>query len=174
MGAPLGLTGQPGKRCMQAEPEQLGVRWDASLLRCDKLPAFFGRPCPALLAALSGVLVSRQGGSTVGQRLVGTAFDGLVELPAEHDLQSVDAYITSQCNRRCTYCFLPSDFFSSGQRMSTEAFSDMVTWCLRHHVGEVTLLGGEPSLHPAFADMAALAHGWGLAVRVDTNGARRF
>ena len=57
----------------------------------------------------------------MGQRLVGTAFDGLVELPAEHDLETVDAYITSQCNRRCTYCFLPSDFFSSGLRMSAEA-----------------------------------------------------
>lgn len=58
----------------------------------------------------------------MGQRLIGTAFDGLVELPAEHDLQSVDVYITSQCNRRCTYCFLPSDFFSSGQRMSADAY----------------------------------------------------
>jgi MoaA/NifB/PqqE/SkfB family radical SAM enzyme len=110
----------------------------------------------------------------VGQRLVGIAFDGLVELPAEHGLQSVDAYITSQCNRQCTYCFLPSEFFSSGQRMSAEAFSDVIAWCLRHHVGEVTLLGGEPSLHPAFPEMVALAHGQGLTVRVVTNGARRF
>ena len=110
----------------------------------------------------------------MGQRLIGTAFDGLVELPAEHDLQSVDVYITSQCNRRCTYCFLPSDFFSSGQRMSAEAFSDVVAWCLRHHVGEITFLGGEPSLHPAFPEMVALAHSRGLAVRVVTNGARRF
>lgn len=110
----------------------------------------------------------------MGQRLVGTAFDGLVELPAEHGLQSVDAYITSQCNRRCAYCFLPSDFFTSGQRMSAEAFSGVVAWCLRHHVGEITLLGGEPSLHPSFPEMVALAHGQGLAVRVVTNGARRF
>lgn len=108
------------------------------------------------------------------QRLVGTAFGGLVELPAGHDLQSVDVYITSQCNRRCTYCFLPSDFFSSGQRMSAEAFSDVVAWCLRHQVGEITFLGGEPSLHPAFQEMVALAHSRGLAVRVVTNGARRF
>jgi MoaA/NifB/PqqE/SkfB family radical SAM enzyme len=110
----------------------------------------------------------------VWQRLVGTAFDGLVELPAEHGLQSVDVYITSQCNRRCTYCFLPSDFFSSGQRMSAEAFSDVAAWCVRHRVSEITFLGGEPSLHPAFPEMVALAHGRGLAVRVVTNGANRF
>jgi MoaA/NifB/PqqE/SkfB family radical SAM enzyme len=105
---------------------------------------------------------------------VGTAFGGLVDLPAEHDLQSVDVYITSQCNRRCTYCFLPPDFFSSGRRMSTGAFSDVVAWCRRHRVGEITFLGGEPSLHPAFPEMVALAHGQGLAVRVVTNGARPF
>jgi MoaA/NifB/PqqE/SkfB family radical SAM enzyme len=110
----------------------------------------------------------------VGQRLIGTAPDGLVEFPAEHDLQSVDVYITSQCNRRCTYCFLPSDFFSSGQRMSAESFTDVVAWCLRRRVGEITFLGGEPSLHPDFPEMVALAHGRGLSVRVVTNGARRF
>jgi MoaA/NifB/PqqE/SkfB family radical SAM enzyme len=110
----------------------------------------------------------------VSQPLVGTAFDRLVELPAEHNLSSVDVYITSRCNRRCTYCFLPSDFLNSGLHMSAEAFSDIVAWCLRYGVGEITLLGGEPSLHPAFPEMVALAHGQGLAVRVVTNGARRF
>ena len=110
----------------------------------------------------------------MGQRLIDAVPDGLVELPAEHHLQSVDVYITSQCNRRCTYCFLSSDFFSSGQRMSADAFSGVVAWCLRHRVGEITFLGGEPSLHPAFPAMVASAHGRGLAVRVVTNGARRF
>jgi len=58
--------------------------------------------------------------------------------------------------------------------MSAEAFADVVAWCLRHHIAEITFLGGEPSLHPAFPQMVALAHGRGLAVRVVTNGARRF
>ena len=58
--------------------------------------------------------------------------------------------------------------------MSGEAFSGVVAWCMRHRVGEITFLGGEPSLHPAFPEMVALAHGRGLAVRVVTNGARRF
>lgn len=110
----------------------------------------------------------------MAQRLAGTAFHGLVELSPGHDLKSVDVYVTSQCNRRCTYCFLPSDFFASGMRMTLEAFSDVVSWCLRYAVKEITFLGGEPSLHPSFADMVALASGRGLAVRVVTNGARRF
>lgn len=58
--------------------------------------------------------------------------------------------------------------------MSAEAFSDVVAWCLRHRVGEITFLGGEPSLHPGFPELVATAYGRGLAVRVVTNGARRF
>jgi MoaA/NifB/PqqE/SkfB family radical SAM enzyme len=110
----------------------------------------------------------------VAQRLMGTAFHDLVELPLGHNLTSVDVYITSQCNRRCTYCFLPSDFFASGLRMSMAAFSDVSTWCVRNGVGEITFLGGEPSLHPSFPEMVSLASDCGLKVRVVTNGARRF
>jgi MoaA/NifB/PqqE/SkfB family radical SAM enzyme len=110
----------------------------------------------------------------VAQRLLGTAFHDVVRPPLGHGLTSVDVYVTSQCNRRCTYCFLPSEFFTSGARMSLDAFSGVVTWCLRHGVGEITLLGGEPSLHPSFAEMVAAASGQGLDVRVVTNGARRF
>jgi MoaA/NifB/PqqE/SkfB family radical SAM enzyme len=110
----------------------------------------------------------------VAQRLLGTVFHGLAELPPGHSLTSVDVYVTSQCNRRCTYCFLPSDFFASGLQMSVPAFSGIVSWCQRHDVRELTFLGGEPSLHPSFAEMVALARDGGLDVRVVTNGARRF
>ena len=105
---------------------------------------------------------------------MGTAFPDLVELPPGHNLTSVDVYVTSQCNRRCTYCFLPSDFFASGLRMSMSAFSDVTTWCVRNGVSEVTFLGGEPSLHPSFPEMVSLANDRGLKVRAVTNGARRF
>jgi MoaA/NifB/PqqE/SkfB family radical SAM enzyme len=105
---------------------------------------------------------------------MGTAFPDLVELPPGRSLASVDVYVTSQCNRRCTYCFLPSDFFASGLRMSVDAFSDVVTWCVRNGVDEITFLGGEPSLHPSFPEMVSLARDRGLNVRVVTNGARRF
>ena len=110
----------------------------------------------------------------MAQRLLDTAFHGLVELPPGHSLTSVDVYVTSQCNRRCTYCFLPSDFFASGLRMSVEAFSGIVAWCQRHDVRELTFLGGEPSLHPSFPEMVTRARVGGLDVRVVTNGARRF
>jgi len=58
--------------------------------------------------------------------------------------------------------------------MSMDLFGGVLAWSRRHGVSEITLLGGEPSLHPSFADMVALAHSHGMAVRVVTNGARRF
>jgi MoaA/NifB/PqqE/SkfB family radical SAM enzyme len=108
------------------------------------------------------------------QRLRGTTLDVPLQPSPSDNLASVDVYITSQCNRRCAYCFLPSDFFASGMRMSVDRFSGVVGWSQRQGVREVTLLGGEPSLHPSFADMISLASDRGMDVRVVTNGAGRF
>jgi MoaA/NifB/PqqE/SkfB family radical SAM enzyme len=96
------------------------------------------------------------------------------EPPSVGNLTSVDVYISAQCNRRCTYCFLPTEFFASGRRMGLDRFSDVVSWSQEHGVSEITLLGGEPSLHPSFTEMASLASARGMKVRVVTNGARRF
>ena len=119
----------------------------------------------------------RWSGSYAGQgmphRLSGT-LNVPRQLSPDGNLTSVDVYISSQCNRRCTYCFLPSDFFSSGVRMSLDSFSGVVSWGWRHGVREVTLLGGEPSLHPSFVEMVSLAARQEMEVRVVTNGARRF
>jgi MoaA/NifB/PqqE/SkfB family radical SAM enzyme len=105
--------------------------------------------------------------------VTGVALDVPPDVPAGV-LTSVDVYISSQCNRRCTYCFLPADFFTSGMRMSVESFSGIVNWSKRHGVEEITLLGGEPSLHPSFAEMVRIASSAKMAVRVVTNGARSF
>ena len=122
----------------------------------------------------ASVVRSSEGGSRVAQRLAGAALDVLEDLPPAGNLTSVDVYISSQCNRRCHYCFLPSDFFSSGLRMGLDQFSGIVSWGQKNGVEEITLLGGEPSLHPSFADMVSLASRRHMKVRVVTNGCRRF
>jgi MoaA/NifB/PqqE/SkfB family radical SAM enzyme len=58
--------------------------------------------------------------------------------------------------------------------MGLEQFSGIVNWCRAQGVAEITLLGGEPSLHTEFSAMVALAHIRGLQVRVVTNGHKRF
>jgi MoaA/NifB/PqqE/SkfB family radical SAM enzyme len=89
-------------------------------------------------------------------------------------LTSVDVYITSQCNRRCTYCFLTSDFLDSRTRMGIDTYGQILSWSRRHRIGEITLLGGEPSLHPDFAKMVGMARDEGMQVRIVTNGNRKF
>jgi MoaA/NifB/PqqE/SkfB family radical SAM enzyme len=69
---------------------------------------------------------------------------------------------------------LPNEFFTSGVRMTMDRFAGVVSWSRRNGVDEITLLGGEPSLHPSFADMVALASTQEMKVRVVTNGAPRF
>jgi MoaA/NifB/PqqE/SkfB family radical SAM enzyme len=108
------------------------------------------------------------------QRLDSRTLDEPLQLSPAGNLASVDLYINSQCNRRCTYCFLPPEFLASGIQMSIGRFCGVMDWSQRHGVREITLLGGEPSLHPSFAEMVSLASKRGMEVRVVTNGARRF
>jgi len=102
--------------------------------------------------------------------------DAVAEVPLVDSghLTSVDVYITSQCNRRCTYCFLTADFLASRTHMSIDLYDRILAWSRKHGAGEITLLGGEPSLHPEFTKMVTMAHGAGMNVRVVTNGTKRF
>jgi MoaA/NifB/PqqE/SkfB family radical SAM enzyme len=58
--------------------------------------------------------------------------------------------------------------------MSLDRYAGALRWSKQNGVAEITLLGGEPSLHPSFVDMVNLAAGQQLAVRIVTNGAPRF
>lgn len=58
--------------------------------------------------------------------------------------------------------------------MSMGRFAAVLDWSQWQGVREITLLGGEPSLHTSFSDMVRLASTRGLSVRVVTNGAQRF
>lgn len=93
---------------------------------------------------------------------------------SDFKLSSIDLYITSACNRRCTYCFLSDSFFASGQSMSVDTIRSIVDWAAAGSVEEITLLGGEPALHPDFPSIVSLVHDTGLRVRTVTNGSRKF
>jgi MoaA/NifB/PqqE/SkfB family radical SAM enzyme len=89
-------------------------------------------------------------------------------------LESIDVYITSTCNRRCTYCFLSDEFLNSRSHMSREAVRDIVSWAAAGNVPEITLLGGEPAIHPEFAQIVTDISRAGLSARTVTNGSRQF
>ncbi len=94
--------------------------------------------------------------------------------PALGALHSIDLFVTTRCNRRCDYCFLPAEYFDSGLAMSDELFASTIAWARRVGVQEVTLLGGEASLDPRLPRMLDDIQAAGLRTRLVTNGARPF
>lgn len=88
--------------------------------------------------------------------------------------RSIDLYITSFCNRRCSYCFLTDEFLLSRQNMALGTVDDIIKWAVKGTIEEVTLLGGEPALHPDFDQIALAISLAGLRLRTVTNGSPRF
>jgi MoaA/NifB/PqqE/SkfB family radical SAM enzyme len=93
---------------------------------------------------------------------------------ADFAVSSIDLYLTSVCNRQCTYCFLSDSFFASRQHMKVSTVHEIIAWAAGSLVEEITLLGGEPALHPDFAEIVALISAAGLRIRIVTNGSFRF
>ena len=87
---------------------------------------------------------------------------------------SVDLYITGRCNRRCSYCFLPREYLESRVLMPDELFEHALDWATARDTEEITLLGGEPSLHPRFTSWLDLIASRNLRCRIVTNGAQQF
>ena len=82
----------------------------------------------------------------------------------------VNLFITYRCNLACPYCFAREHAALHPGDMAFEAFADLAPWLARAAMPAVGFLGGEPTLHPRLADMAALAARSGVAVVVFTNG----
>ncbi len=81
----------------------------------------------------------------------------------------INIHITDRCNLACTYCY--SNFYKrhnpdislENVRRIVDAFCDM-------GVMEVSLIGGEPFLHPAFPDIVSHIRGRHLFCSAVTNG----
>jgi len=76
-------------------------------------------------------------------------------------------YITGRCNCRCEYCYLGNALQAD---MSIDAVQEIsgLFECLGTRY--VTVLGGEPTLHPRFIEIIEMLANRGFYVVVDTNG----
>ena len=99
-------------------------------------------------------------------------FAGLDEVPepeyvAGHKMLNI--YLTNACNLRCPHCFM-----KAGKRLANELTTDEWVSVLRDFKEcggtDVTLTGGEPTMHPGFRTIVESAHGIGLQLTVLTNG----
>lgn len=75
----------------------------------------------------------------------------------ENIYQTAAISLTHQCSADCSYCYA-KDFYSlMPEPMSIEHFQKVLTWLLRHsQCNYISLLGGEPTSHPAFSEICSI------------------
>lgn len=83
-------------------------------------------------------------------------------------LKEVFFYITYRCNLSCLHCYLGQ---SKNMDMDVSAFERMLRELVKLGASKITLLGGEPTLHPSLPQFIKIAHDLGVKyIRLDTNG----
>ncbi len=78
--------------------------------------------------------------------------------------------ITRRCARGCDFCFASAERGRMPLDMSAEMFGRALDFLERSGVPDARLLGGEPTLHPAFGVLAQRALDRGFALTVMTGG----
>jgi pyruvate formate lyase activating enzyme len=78
---------------------------------------------------------------------------------------------TAGCNLRCPYCHNPNLVSgpTPGDFISLSEFEGFLKKRSRV-IGGVCITGGEPLLHPEISSLMSLIQGFGLKVKIDTNG----
>jgi MoaA/NifB/PqqE/SkfB family radical SAM enzyme len=88
-------------------------------------------------------------------------------------LQVIYYYITFACNLHCVHCYVGENL-SPQSHADTEAVARTLRECHANGARKVVFLGGEPTLHPDYADILAAAAETGYRrIIVDTNGLAR-
>lgn len=79
--------------------------------------------------------------------------------------------LTTRCNRTCPYCFAKKEMGgATGDRMSWENLIFIADFLLKSGERSISLLGGEPTLHPDFVDFVCYLNERGFEICVFTNG----
>jgi len=93
-------------------------------------------------------------------------------------LKKITLIITHRCNQRCEFCFDASNVLAADGRadMSMETLARVLR-LLRSSTDDpatfnVTLSGGEPTLHPRFLDVVRAVSSAGFPITILTNGHR--
>jgi hypothetical protein len=87
--------------------------------------------------------------------------------------------LTSKCNRACTFCFAAEEVTLAGNKgapqhadwaMSLETVDKLIDFHKRSHTNQISLLGGEPTIHPEFNEILDRIMAAGLTVKLFTGG----
>src|SRR4029078_13513969 len=80
-------------------------------------------------------------------------------LPADSfNLEGIDIYTNTDCPFMCEHCFLTTQELHTKDRIGLEMVEKITQWAAQpgSKIGEITLLGGEFSMHPQAADIIML------------------
>jgi sulfatase maturation enzyme AslB (radical SAM superfamily) len=79
----------------------------------------------------------------------------------------MDIYITEKCNANCNNCF--NRKFRSNNEISISDFKQLCAYLRNNGCENVRLMGGEPTIHSRFKEMAKIAQDYFSEVRLLTN-----
>jgi len=82
---------------------------------------------------------------------------------------SVLLFLTERCNLSCRHCYVWAEP-GSGPAMPLETFDLALNLCCQLGIEDVSLAGGEPTIHPKFGLMVREVAQRGLRARLITNG----
>jgi hypothetical protein len=78
--------------------------------------------------------------------------------------------ISAVCNQNCAYCFTADHRQPGRDFLPLSAFGQRLDFLARSGIDEARLLGGEPSLHPHFAELVERAKAASKRVVIFSNG----
>lgn len=87
-------------------------------------------------------------------------------------MKSIRVLITDKCNASCPNC-LNKKFRTESQLMDVQKFDAIAHYFHDNGVKRIRLMGGEPSIHPNFGQIAALSQSLYERVTVFSNGLNR-
>ncbi len=100
--------------------------------------------------------------SVICSRRAAVAVNGM----SSHLPEVICFRVTRYCNARCGFCLAPPD----GAHPDVSTLTSRIDWLLASGVRIFHFCGGEPTIHPALADLIEYVHRQGGKTRLTTNG----
>jgi len=96
-------------------------------------------------------------------------WDKYEELPLERR-NTLQVFITNNCNLRCNGCFARKIMSENNKNMSLEEYKEVVKDFLEKGGKQINLLGGEPLIHPNLREIIRYNTERNIKTTIYTNG----
>lgn len=84
-------------------------------------------------------------------------------------IDSIFLEITNRCGKHCDYCYNKLGFIDYND-IPYNVYNSLISKMQFLGIDKLTLSGGEPGMHPNFAEFVQLAHKYNIKLRINSNG----